>query len=132
MRLPQVPDCYQQPYWDYQQRFLCFWSVFIFECSSTPLFPTRKVSRAKEALGVAGLLRVLLGLLDCFSDYVNFRECSAGGTRARINMDNFEDIPILLHRHDSFSTSNMTQVRAALVEQLMTKLLSHNIWSMLV
>lgn len=124
--------CYHRPFLDDPPGPIWFWSVFTFKFSSAPPFPKRKVSRTKETLGVAGLLRVLLGLLDCLSDYVNFRECSSGGTCTRINMDNSEDIPILLHRHDSFSTSNMTQVRASLVEHIMGELLPHNICSMLV
>lgn len=88
-------------------------ALSVFEFTSDPQFPTRKESGRKQTLGVAGLLGVLLRFLDYFSHYVNFRECTAGGTRARINRDNFENIPILLHRHDSFSTSNMTPVRCS-------------------
>lgn len=54
-----------------------------------PRFPTRQRAERRKTAGVARLLRVLLGFLDYFSDYVNFRECSAGGTCAQFDMGNF-------------------------------------------
>lgn len=73
---------------------LIIFGEWINNCASVhsvqnPQFPTRQWAERRKTLGVAGLLRVLLGFLDYFSDYVNFRECSAGRTRARFDMDNF-------------------------------------------
>lgn len=86
-------------------------------------------------LGVAGLLRALLGIVDYFSGYVSVEECSAGGTRARFNTDNSEkhsDPPasswLIFHlrciKHDSgqsFSCKAQDQ------KYMMWETLSHNI-----
>lgn len=91
---------------------------------------SRGKHREGEALDgeVPGRVPCLLGFLDLLTDYVNYRECSVGRTlqdltRIACNR-NIQNIPILLHSHESFSTCVATN-KTLRVSHITTSVVKH-------